>query len=145
MMKSNLYLQCFDAVGWAAGRASGLSNINNSTTGIRPIKNWVVRCWHGYLSGARCRLAYGPADATASCFSKIQIGFAFSVPAHPDSPGQRAFKRVYVCCKFTTESDSEYCVLFFIDSRCRTLNWMCVLAPLKLWQGTIQIRLLLLR
>ena len=24
--------------------------------GIRPIKNWVVGCWHGYLSGARCRL-----------------------------------------------------------------------------------------
>ena len=23
-------------------------------------------CWHGYLSGARCRLAYGPADATAT-------------------------------------------------------------------------------
>jgi len=30
-------------------------------------KNWVVGCWRGYLSGARCRLsAYGPADATAS-------------------------------------------------------------------------------
>jgi len=27
-------------------------------------KNLVVRCWHGYLSEARCRLAYGPADAT---------------------------------------------------------------------------------
>ena len=27
---------------------------------------WVVGCWHGYLSGARCRLAYGPADATAT-------------------------------------------------------------------------------
>jgi len=27
---------------------------------------WVVGCWRGYLSGARCRLAYGPADATAS-------------------------------------------------------------------------------
>jgi len=26
----------------------------------------VVRCWRGYLSGARCRLAYGPADATAT-------------------------------------------------------------------------------
>jgi len=27
---------------------------------------WVMRCWCGYLSGARCRLfAYGPADATA--------------------------------------------------------------------------------
>jgi len=33
--------------------------------GIRPVKNWVVGCWHGHLSGARCRLAYGPADATA--------------------------------------------------------------------------------
>ena len=41
------HLQCgFDAVGWAAGRATG------------------CRC--GYLSAARCRLfAYGPADATA--------------------------------------------------------------------------------
>ena len=37
--------------------------------GIRPVKNWVVGCWHGYLSGERCRLAYGPADATAThCF-----------------------------------------------------------------------------
>ena len=34
--------------------------------GIRPVKNWVVGYWHGYLSGARCRLAYGPADATAT-------------------------------------------------------------------------------
>ena len=29
-------------------------------------KNWVVGCWHGYLSGARCRLAHGPADGTAT-------------------------------------------------------------------------------
>jgi len=50
-------------------------------------KNWVVGCWHGYLSGARCRLAYGPADATAThCFSKIQIGFTFLVLAHLGSP-----------------------------------------------------------
>ena len=34
--------------------------------GIRFVKNWVVRCWCGYLSGARCRLAYGPADVTAT-------------------------------------------------------------------------------
>ena len=34
--------------------------------GIRPVKNWVVGCWRGYLSGARCRLAYDPADATAT-------------------------------------------------------------------------------
>ena len=29
-------------------------------------KNWVVGCWHGCLSGVRCRLACGPADATAT-------------------------------------------------------------------------------
>ena len=34
--------------------------------GILPVKNWVVGCWRGYLSGERCRLAYGPADATAT-------------------------------------------------------------------------------
>jgi len=61
----------------------------------------VVGYWRGYLSGARCRLAYGPADATAThClfgFTKIQIGFTFLVPAHPGSPGKRAVKRVCVC------------------------------------------------
>jgi len=56
----------------------------------------VVRCWRGYLSGARCRLAYGPADATAT-HCKIQIGFTFLVPAHLGSLGQRAVKRVCVC------------------------------------------------
>ena len=34
---------------------------------------------------------------TVSCFSKIQIGFTFLVPALPGSPGQRAVKRVCVC------------------------------------------------
>jgi len=32
-----------------------------------------------------------------SCFSKIQIGFTFLVPAHPGSPGQRAIKQMCVC------------------------------------------------
>ena len=31
-----------------------------------------------------------PLSLTVSCFSKIQIGFTFLVPAHPGSPGQRA-------------------------------------------------------
>ena len=31
---------------------------------------------------------------TVSCFSKIQIGFTFLVPAHLGSPGKRAIKRV---------------------------------------------------
>ena len=33
---------------------------------------------------------------TVSCFSKIQIGFIFLVPAYPGSPGKRAVKRVCV-------------------------------------------------
>jgi len=32
-----------------------------------------------------------------SCFSKIQIGFTFLVPADRGSPGQRVVKRVCVC------------------------------------------------
>jgi len=34
-----------------------------------------------------------PLSLTVSCFSKIQIGFTFLVPAHPGSPGLRAVKR----------------------------------------------------
>ena len=37
-----------------------------------------------------------PQPLNVSCFSKIQFGFAFLVPAHPGSPGQRAVKRVCV-------------------------------------------------
>ena len=38
-----------------------------------------------------------PLPLTVSCSSKIQIGFAFLIPAHPGSPGHRAVKRVCVC------------------------------------------------
>ena len=38
-----------------------------------------------------------PLPLTVSCFSKIQIGFTFLVPAHLGSPGQRAVKRVCLC------------------------------------------------
>ena len=38
-----------------------------------------------------------PLPLTVSCFSKIQIGFAFLVLAHLGSPGKRAIKRVCVC------------------------------------------------
>jgi len=38
-----------------------------------------------------------PLPLTVSCFSKIQIGFTFLVPAHLGSPGQRSVKRVCVC------------------------------------------------
>jgi len=37
-----------------------------------------------------------PQPLTVSCFSKIQIGFTFLVPADLGSPGRRAVKRVCV-------------------------------------------------
>jgi len=38
-----------------------------------------------------------PLPLTVSCFSKIQIGFTFLVPAHLGSPLQRAVKWVSLC------------------------------------------------
>ena len=38
-----------------------------------------------------------PLPLTVSCFSKIQIGFTFLVPAHLGSSGKRAVKWVCVC------------------------------------------------
>ena len=38
-----------------------------------------------------------PLPLTVSCFSKIQIGFTFLVPAHLGSPGKGTVKRVCVC------------------------------------------------
>ena len=81
---TSLSLQCFDAVGWATERASGL---------------WwgagVVICLE---QGADLHMAQLiPLPPTVSCFSKIQIGFTFLVPAHLGSAGKRAVKRVCVC------------------------------------------------
>ena len=39
-----------------------------------------------------------PLPLAVYCFSQIQIGFTFLVLAYPSSPGQRAVKRVCVCC-----------------------------------------------
>jgi len=38
-----------------------------------------------------------PLPLTVFCFSKIQIGFTFPVPAYPGSPGKRAVKCERVC------------------------------------------------
>ena len=48
--------------------------------GIRPVKNWVMGFWHGFLSGARCRLAYGPADATATHYSLASVKSRLVLP-----------------------------------------------------------------
>ena len=90
-LRNDLYcvewgLQCFDAVGWAAERASGL---------YKKLEWWgtgMVICLDADLHMAQ--LISLP--LTVSCFSKMQIGFTFLVPAHPGNRGKRAVKRVCV-------------------------------------------------
>ena len=58
--------------------------------GILPVKNWwgagMVICLE---RGADLHMAQlMPLPVTVSCFSKIQIGFTFLVPAHLGSPGK---------------------------------------------------------
>jgi len=46
---------------------SALTLLVGRQQGHPACKNRVVRYWHGYVSGARCKwVAYGPADATAT-------------------------------------------------------------------------------
>ena len=69
-------------------------------------KNCAVGCWCGICleQGADLYMAQRmPLPLTVSCFSKIQIGFSFLVPAHPGSTGQRAIKRVCVCVNQLTD------------------------------------------
>jgi len=105
-VQSYMCLQCFDAVGWVAGRASGL---------------WKTEWWGAGVvicleRGADLHTAQlMPLSLTVSCFSKIQIGFTFLVPAHLGSPRQKAIKRVCVymykvdvllCCSCHCRCDS---------------------------------------
>jgi len=39
-----------------------------------------------------------PLPPTVSCFSKIQIGFTFLVPAHPGSPGKEVCFELFWTC-----------------------------------------------
>jgi len=60
-----------------------------------------------------------PLPLTVSCFSKIQIGFTFLVPAHPGSPGKRAIKRLCVCwcCRDVCSSfAADWCVLHILNA-----------------------------
>ena len=81
--------QCFDTVGWAAGRASGLQETEWCGAGV-------VICLE---RGADLHMAQlMPLPIAVSCVSKIQIGFTFLVLAHPGNPGKRAVKRCVCAC-----------------------------------------------
>ena len=48
-----------------------------------------------------------PLPLTVSCFSKIQIGFTFLVPAHLGIPGKRAIKWVCVLIHMCINEDGK--------------------------------------
>ena len=54
-----------------------------------------------------------PLPLTISCFSKIQIGFTFLVPAHLGNPGKRAVKRVCVCVWYATSQNIKQQQMLF--------------------------------
>ena len=73
LLRCSVCLQCFDAVGWAAGRASGLQKTEWLGAGV-------VICLE---QGADLHMTQlMPLPLTVSCSSKIQIGFTILVPAH---------------------------------------------------------------
>ena len=84
----SICLHCFDAVGWAAGRASSLQKTEWWGAGV-------VICLERDADLRMAQLM--PLPIIVSRFSKIQIGFTFLVPAQPGSPGKRAVKRLCVC------------------------------------------------
>ena len=104
--------------------------------GIRPVKNWgwgagVVICLE---QGADLHIAQRmPLSLTVSCFSKIQIGFTYLVPAHPASPGQGPLNG-YVCVYYSATSHAcsllsrmlcALCVCEFVTTMCpaERTNW----------------------
>ena len=78
----NLYPHAFTALTLLVGRQEG----------HRPVKTeW---CGAGVVISLEQGAHLMPLPLSVSCFSKIQIGFTFLVPAHLGSPGKTAVKRV---------------------------------------------------
>ena len=50
-----------------------------------------------------------PLPLTVSCFSKIQIGFTFLVPAHLGSPGKGPLNGCVCVCIITKVSNAHLC------------------------------------
>jgi len=87
-----------------------------------------------------------PLPLTVSCFSKIQIGFTFLVPAQPGSPRKRTVKRVCVCVKtlfrwslvlfiirdLRNSVKTLHCWSWHAEQNPSVLNWWCWLTQVVL-------------
>ena len=87
--------------------------------GIRPVKKWwgagVVICLQRGADLHTAQLM--PLPLTVSCFSKIQIGCTFLVPAHPGNPGQWLLNR--------------FDFLFFFWQSYSACHWLIVMIQLR--------------
>ena len=80
-----------------SGRGQGHVS-NFLTCGLRKFRHSKSSVYRWYTQIADLHMAQQMLlPLTVPCFSKIQIGFIFLVPAHPGSPGQRANKWLCVC------------------------------------------------
>ena len=88
-----------------------------------------------------------PLPLTVSCFSKIQIGFTFLVPAYLGSPRKRAVKRVcvYIYMAQTVTYIYIFYICLLIDNdcmcRCYVILKVYVLKTLCIWTGAGQMYL----
>jgi len=109
-------LQYFDTVGWAAEGHPACKKLSGEVLAWLSVCSEVQTCiWSSW------------------CFSKIQIGFTFLVPAHPGSPGKRAIKRACVCVIKCVTIISKRIVIFnninllLVNGRNTTLLMECTI------------------
>ena len=129
------FVQAFSALKLLVGRQEG-------HPACRKLEWWGTGMAICLERGADLHMAQlMPLPLTVCCFSKIQIGFTFLVPAHPGSPGKRAVKQVCVsaviniACLCCTQFFSLAYVLFAI--LCKMCTWTAAIfgtwRKTKLW------------
>ena len=98
-----------------------------------------MRCWHGYLSGARCRLAYMarlmPLPLTVSCFSKIQIGFTTQVV-----PEKGPLNGCVCVCVYRVSSMHARYGRGGVNKRCKQTYMYCCRTCNKLLLNVVEIQ-----
>jgi len=84
-----LHLQCFDTVGWALRRTSGMQKLSDKVLAWLSVwsKVQMICIWSSWCY----------CHPIVSCFIKIQTGLNFLVLPYSRCPGKQVVKRVSVC------------------------------------------------